>query len=192
MGTASSGDVTRLLLEWNKGKLDAREQLIPLVYQELRRLAARSMKSERGEHTLQPTALVHETYRKLIEQRRVRWQNRAHFLAVAATLMRRILVDHARRRAALRRAGHARGVSVAEDVVRITPSTVDVIALDEALTELAGFDPHQARIVELRFFAGLSMTETAEAVGVSRATVHREWSMARAWLHRRLTGERLS
>lgn len=189
MGTASSGDVTRLLLEWNKGKLDAREQLIPLVYQELRRLAARSMKSERGEHTLQSTALVHETYQKLIDQRRARWQNRAQFFAVAATLMRRILVDHARRRGALRRGGPAGKLSIAEVTPdAVGPPDVDVVALDEALTELARLDADQARIVELRFFAGLSVPETAEALGISRATVHRDWAMARAWLHQRLTG----
>src|SRR5712691_2281100 len=174
MSTAPSGDVTRLLLRWNEGTPEVREQLIALVYRELRRLAARSLKSERSGHTLQPTALVHEAYKKLIDLRRVRWQNRAHFFAVAATLMRRILVDHARRRAVVRRARDAQRLSIAETARGAALPTVDVIALDEALTELAGLDPDQARIIELRFFAGLTVAETAKAVGVSRATVLRE------------------
>ena len=184
--STGSGDVTRLLLQWSEGKREARDQLIPLVYRELRRLAVRSLKSERSDHTLQPTALVHEAYEKLVDQRQVHWKDRAHFFAASAALMRRILVDHARRRGALRRGGSAKKVSM-DGVEVATAPDVEVLALDEALTELAGFDPDQARIVELRFFAGLSLPETAEAVGVSRATVHREWAMARAWLHRRLS-----
>ncbi len=187
MSTASSGDVTGLLLRWNEGNPEARAQLIPLVYRELRRLAGRAMKSERGDQTLQPTALVHEAYQKLIDQRRVRWQNRAHFFGVAATLMRRILVDHARRRDAHRRAGEAERLLITD--AASGPSwepDIDLIALDQALSELARLDPDQARIVELRFFGGLTAVETAEAVGISRATVHREWAMARAWLHHQL------
>lgn len=189
MNTASSGDVTGLLLQWNQGKEEARERLIPLVYRELRKLANQSLKSERSEHTLQPTALVHEAYQKLVDQRRVRWRNRAHFFAVAAGLMRRILVDHARRHRAQRRGGDAQRLSISEDLVGAADSRpeVDLIALDDALLELATLDPGQARIVELRFFGGLSAEETAEAVGVSRATVQREWAMARAWLHGRLS-----
>ena len=188
MATPSTGDVTGLLLEWNQGSEEARERLIPLVYRELRRLAGRSLRSERGDHTLQATALVHEAYLKLVDQRRVRWQNRAHFFAVAAGLMRRILVDHARRHGALRRGGDAQKLPLAEEVVGApAQSDIDLISLDAALTALAALDSDQARIVELRFFGGLSVEETAEAMAVSRATVNREWSMARAWLHRRLT-----
>jgi len=187
MSTASSGDVTGLLLRWNEGNPEAREQLIPLVYEELRRLAGRAMKSERGEITLQPTALVHEAYQKLIDQRRVRWQNRAHFFAVAATLMRRILVDHARRHGVLRRAGEAEMLSITDAASGPNRKPViDLIALDRTLGELARLDPDQARIVELRFFGGLTAVETAEAMGLSRATVQREWAMARAWLHHQL------
>jgi len=183
MSAAFSGDVTGLLLQWGEGKQKVREELIRLVYRELRGLAARALKSEGGDHTLQPTALVHETYERLIDQRRVHWQNRAHFFAVAATLMRRLLVDHARRR---RRATAIEKLLVTGVAVTGIPE-IDVIALDRGLTELAELDPRQARIVELRFFAGLGVVETAEAVGVSRATVERDWAMARAWLHRRLT-----
>jgi RNA polymerase sigma factor (TIGR02999 family) len=184
---ASAGDLTGLLLQWNQGDPEARERLIPLVYKDLRSLAGRALKSEGRDQTLQPTALVHETYQKLIDQRRVRWQNRAHFFAVAATLMRRILVDHARRRAAFRRAQDARKLLITDTAAGGAGGpNVDLIALDEALTELGAFDPRQARIVELRYFAGLGLAETAEAVGVSRATVKREWVIARAWLRDRL------
>jgi RNA polymerase sigma factor (TIGR02999 family) len=183
---ADPGDVTGLLLQWNEGKEEALEQLVPLVYRELRKLAARSLRSERRGHTLQPTALVHEAYQKLIDPGRIRWQNRAHFFAVAAGIMRRILVDHARRRAALRRGGGAEKLPIAEDLEVAAAPAVDLIAVDDALNELESFDPRQARIVELRFFAGLTEAETAKAVGVSRATVQREWALARAWLYRRL------
>jgi RNA polymerase sigma factor (TIGR02999 family) len=189
MSTASSGDVTALLLRWNDQKPETRDQLVRFVYNDLRKLAARVLSSERTDHTLQPTALVHETYQKLIDQRRARWQNRAQFFAVAAMLVRRILVDHARLHRALRRGGHAGKLSIAEATSdTIDPPDVDLVALDEALTELAMLDADQARIVELRFFAGLSVPETAEALGISRATVHRDWATARAWLHQRLTG----
>jgi RNA polymerase sigma factor (TIGR02999 family) len=187
MYNASAGDLTGLLLQWNQGDPEARERLVPLVYKELRSLAGRALKSEGHDHTLQPTALVHETYQKLIDQRRVRWQNRAHFFAVAATLMRRILVDHARRRAAFRRAQVAMKLLITDTAAGgASGPNVDLIALDEALTELGAFDPRQARIVELRYFAGLGLAETAETVGVSRATVKREWVIARAWLRDRL------
>jgi RNA polymerase sigma factor (TIGR02999 family) len=184
-----TSNVTGLLLRWNQGVEEAREQLIPLVYSELRKLAARSLRGERAGHTLQPTALVHEAYQKLIDQRSVEWQNRAHFYGVAAGLMRRILVDHARRRNARRRGGGAEKVPDVEDAAgAVGPRDVDLVALDHALLELASFDPQQARIVELRYFGGLSLEETAEAAGISRATVHREWTLARAWLRQRLTG----
>lgn len=182
------GDVTLLLLEWNRGDAEAREKLIPLVYCELRRLAGRSLRGERGDHTLQPTALVHEAYLKLIDQRRVRWRNRAHFFAVAAGLMRRILVDHARRRNAQKRGAGVARVSADETAAVPWARDVDVLDLDRALTELSGFDPEQGHVVEMRFFGGLSIEETAEALGRSKATVNRDWSMAKAWLHQRLAG----
>jgi RNA polymerase sigma factor (TIGR02999 family) len=186
---AEPGDVTGLLLEWSAGSEAARSKLVPLVYRELRRRARHALGSERSDHTLQPTALVHETYQRLVDQRRVQWQNRAHFFAVAAGLMRRILVDHARRRAALRRGGGARRIALSEADAPAVAAEVEVLAVDEALAQLAALDPDQARIVELRFFGGLTVEETAEVVGVSRATVHRDWAMARAWLRQRLGGE---
>ena len=188
MGSAHEADVTGLLLDLSNGFAGAREQLIPLVYEELRRMAARSFQAERSDHTLQPTALVHEVYSRLVDQQRVEWKSRAHFFGVAATLMRRVLVDHARKHRALRRGGGLDKLELegaAEAGVK--GPDVDIIALDDALNELAALDPEQARIVELRFFSGLSVEETAEAVGRSRATVHRDWAMARAFLHQRLT-----
>jgi RNA polymerase sigma-70 factor, ECF subfamily len=180
------GDVTRLLLQWNEGKEEALDRLLPLVYRQLRGIAARSLRSERAGHTLQPTALVNEAYLKLVGAGDVRWQDRRHFFAVAAALMRRILVDHARRRAALRRGGRMeKGADAAAVAPGMRPET-DVIAVDRLLTELATFDARQARLVELRFFAGLTEQETAEALGISRATTQREWRVARAWLYRRL------
>ena len=180
-------DVTQLLLEWNQGSEAARAALITLVHWELRKLARRVLRSESAGHTLQPTALVHEAYLKLVDQRKVRWRDRAHFYAVAAGLMRRILVDSVRRRHALRRGGEARRVPLGDDVQDPAERDErDVIAVDQALTELARLDPGLARLVELRYFGGLSVEETAEAVGMSRASVHRDWAMARAWLHRRL------
>lgn len=186
MTAPSPGDVTLLLLEWNRGDAEAREKLIPLVYRELRRLAGSSLRGERGDHTLQPTALVHEAYLKLVDQRRVRWRNRAHFFAVASALMRRILVDHARRRNAQKRGAGVARVSADENAAVPWAHDVDVLDLDQALTELSGLDPDQGRVVELRFFGGLSIEETAEATGRSKATVNRDWSMAKAWLHQRL------
>ncbi len=184
------GDVTDLLLQWNEGSEVAREKLIPLVYQELRKRAARALGSERCDHTLQPTALVHETYQKLVDQRRVHWRNRAHFYAVAAGLMRRVLVDGARRHRSLRRGGGAPKVSLAEVELSCgEQADLEVIAVDEALTDLTALDPDQAHIVELRFFGGLSVEETAEVMGLSRATVNRDWAMARAWLRQRLAAD---
>jgi RNA polymerase sigma factor (TIGR02999 family) len=177
-------DVTALLLEWSAGSEDARQTLVPILYRELRKLAARAMRAERRDHTLQPTALLHETWIKLVDQRRVQWRSRAHFFGVAAGLMRRILVDHARRRGAQRRQGDQK-ITLPEELAA-PQAQVDMVALDDALQKLALVDEKQARIVELRFFGGLSLEETAEAVGVSRATVCREWDMAKAWLHSRL------
>ena len=184
----ATGDVTALLRAWDQGQIEARDELIGLVYRELRRIASRSLASERGDHTLQPTALVHEAYERLADLRTAPFRDRAHFFGVAAGLMRRILVDHARRRRALRRGGSAEKVQLNANLVGGASGAdeVDVIALDVALDELAELDRSQARVVELRFFAGLGPGEIAEATGVSRATVHRQWTMARAWLHRRL------
>jgi RNA polymerase sigma factor (TIGR02999 family) len=183
-----SSDVTALLRAWDQGRSAARDELIGLVYRELRRIAARSLASERRDHTLQPTALVHEAYERLAGLRTASFRDRTHFFAVAAGLMRRILVDHARRRRALRRGGSAEMVQLDENQVggAAGGDEVDLIALDGALNELAELDSSQARVVELRFFAGLGPNEIAEAMGVSRATVHRQWTMARAWLHRQL------
>jgi RNA polymerase sigma-70 factor (ECF subfamily) len=188
---SSSGtelDVTALLLAVSKGELKAREELIPLVYNQLKNLARGQLRREREGHTLEPTALVHEVYQRLVDQERVEWKSRAHFFAVAAVLMRRVLVDYARKTTAQRRGGEAQKIALTEDMVAAPGGlNVDVLALDAALEELTTFDADQARIVELRFFGGLSVEETAEAVGVSRATVTRDWAMARAWLHDKLT-----
>lgn len=183
-------DVTALLKAWERGDAGARERLIPIVYDELRRVAARSLAFERDLPTLQPTALVHETYLKLVDQRSAKWQDRTHFFSVAARLMRRILVDRARERKAEKRGGGAprEAVSSALEVVAAPARDVELLALDEALADLAALDPRQAEVVELRYFGGLSLDETAAALGISAATVSREWSMARAWLFARLSG----
>ena len=183
--------VTRLLGEIRQGRAGAAGEVLPLVYGELRAIADRYMRRERAGHTLQATVLVHDAFLKLVDQTRVQWQDRAHFFAVASQAMRRILVDHARARRAGKRGAGAEHVPAADTVVLAHEpalSPEDLLALDTALTELAAFDAHQARIVELRYFGGLSIEETAEALGISPATVKREWAMARAWLHRRLTG----
>lgn len=185
---ASSPDVTQLLLAWGTGDAAAGERLLPAVYAELRRQAARAMRREEREYTLQATALVHEAYLRLIDQRRVVWRNRAHFFGVAAQLMRRILVDHARGRRAAKRGGGLQQLALGDaDAATTGHEGVDVIALHEALERLAVLDPAQARIVELRYFGGLNIDETAEALDVSPATVKREWAIARAWLQRELS-----
>ena len=182
-----TGDITVLLLAWRDGDESARSRLTEAVYGELRRVAQRHLRRERPEHSLTPTALVHETYLKLIDQRRVKWENRAQFFAIAARLMRRILVDHARARAATKRAA---GPSLALDQVDIGAPAVDVniLALDAALRELADLDERQGRLVELRFFAGLTVEETATVLDVAPITVKRDWALARAWLFRALQG----
>lgn len=188
MSRGTDLDVTGLLLALSKGEPKAREELIPLVYNELKNLARGQLRGERDGHTLEPTALVHEVYQRLIDQARVEWKSRAHFYAVAAVLMRRVLVDYARKTTAQRRGGGAQKIALTEEIAAAPGGlNVDVLALDAALEELVTFDADQARIVELRFFGGLSVEETAEAVGVSRATVMRDWAMARAWLHEKLT-----
>ncbi len=185
--SADQGVVTGLLRAWGKGDLLAREELLPLVYEELRRRAAAYLRRERADHTLQPTALVHEAYLRLVGQQRVAWQNRAHFLGVAAQMMRRILVDHARAQHRRKRPGAALRVPLDERVGRTEPPDCNLLLLDEALGELAAIDPRQGQIVELRYFGGLSEEEVAEVIAVSRSTVTREWQTARAWLYRRIT-----
>ncbi len=182
-------EVTQLLVKWGEGDADALDRLFPLVYGELRRQARRHLRRERVGHTLQATALIHEAYVRLVDQRSVRWQNRAHFFAISAQLMRRILVDHSRGRHRAKRGGSAARVPL-EDVLLVAAGQldVDVLALDEALTRLAALEPRQAQVVELRFFGGLSIEETAAALGVSPATVKNDWNFAKAWLRREMSG----
>jgi RNA polymerase sigma-70 factor (ECF subfamily) len=176
-----------LLAAWNRGEPDALDSLMPLVLEELRALAARHMRGERANHTLQATALVNEAYLRLIELRHVRWQNRAHFMAMAARLMRRILVDAARARGYQKRGGGVARVPFTEDlVITSEPGSPDLVALDDALTTLATLDRRKVQVVELRFFGGLTLDETADALGISRDTVKRDWKMARLWLLREL------
>ena len=179
--------VTELLLAWGRGDRSALDDLVPIVHQELRRLARLQMRGERDNHTLQTTALVNEAYLRLTDLTRMQWRDRAHFFAMAATLMRRVLVDHARERARDKRGG---GVvfTALEDEPMAAPSSIDALALDEALDRLAAIDPLHARIVELRYFAGLTIEETSEALRISPATVKREWTWARAWLYHELGG----
>jgi RNA polymerase sigma factor (TIGR02999 family) len=183
---ASSQRVSKLLLNWGQGDQGAREALIPLVYDELRRLARRYLRRERPDHTLQSAALVNEAYLRLIRQEHPQWQNRAHFFGVAAQLMRHILVDHARNRAAAKRGAGAPRLTLDPDIALPRERDVDLIALDDALNQLAALDPQQSRLVELRFFGGLSIEETSVVLGVSPATVKREWATARAWLQREM------
>jgi RNA polymerase sigma factor (TIGR02999 family) len=181
-------EVTRLLQQWRVGRQDALEELLPAIYGELRRLAGAYLRRERPDHTLQATALVHEAFLKLVDQRDVQWQNRAHFFGIAAQLMRRILVDHARAHGATKRGSGERPLSLDEAVI-ISPGTdVDLLALDMALTRLAAVDPQHARVVELRFFGGLTIDETAEVLQISPATVGRDWTLAKAWLYAALGG----
>jgi len=179
--------VSRLLADWSKEDPAARDALVALVYKELQRLAHHYMQGERANHTLQTTALVNEAYLRLTDLTRMQWRDRAHFFAMAATLMRRVLVDHARDRARDKRGG---GVvfTVLDDAPMAASSSIDALALDEALDRLAAIDPQHARIVELRYFAGLTIEETSEALRISPATVKREWTFARAWLHHQLSG----
>jgi RNA polymerase sigma factor (TIGR02999 family) len=181
----SPGEVTGLLRAWRNGDAQALEKLIPLVYDSLHRIAQAQLRRERPGHTLQPSAVVNETYLKLVESPAADLQNRVHFFAVAARAMRQILVDHARRRAAQKRGGG--DLSRIETEVMTLPRDTDVIAVDHALERLAALDAEQARVVELRFFAGLTLEEAASALQISRATVHRKWIVARAWLHRELS-----
>lgn len=186
MTNTSSQGITRLLTDWCAGDQAALEQLAALIYDELRRLAHRRLLHERPGHTLQTTALVNEAYMLLIDQHEVSWQNRAHFFAVAARLMRRILVDYARSRHYAKRAGEERKVGLEEAAEVSADSGAELIAVDDALESLAVFDERKSRVVELRFFGGLTIEETAEALQISHATVEREWTAARAWLYREL------
>ncbi|HEY2796416.1 MAG TPA: sigma-70 family RNA polymerase sigma factor [Thermoanaerobaculia bacterium] len=189
MTEAAPPAVTALLQEWSRGDSGALERLTPIVYEELRRIAAGYMRKERPGHTLQATALVNEAYVRLIGQKRVSWQNRAHFFGIAAQLMRRVLIDHARRRQAEKRGADRLRVSTDAEIASGPDLDFDMLAIDGALTRLERLDPPQARIVELRFFGGLTVEETAEVVGISTATVKREWRTARVWLRREVGAE---
>lgn len=180
--------VSALLQAWGRGDIRARDELAPLVYAELRRRAAAYLRRERPDHTLQPTALVHEAYLRLVGQERVAWQNRAQFFGIAAQMMRRVLIDHARAHQAAKRPHGAWRVVVEEQHAIAAPPDCELMLLDQALTELSALDPRQAKIVELRYFGGMSEQEVAEVLQVSRSTVTREWQSARAWLYRRITG----
>ncbi|MFQ5805046.1 MAG: sigma-70 family RNA polymerase sigma factor [Phycisphaerae bacterium] len=186
MATPAPGNVTQLLREFGAGDQEALNKLMPQVYAELRTLAGRALRRERRDHTLGATALVHEAYLRLVDQRDVQWQHRAHFFGVAAQLMRRILVDHARKRGAAKRGGARGKVALDDSAMAAGARSVDLTALDEALTRLAEFDPQQNRIVELRFFGGLTIEETAKVLGISPATIKREWTVAKAWLRREI------
>jgi RNA polymerase sigma-70 factor, ECF subfamily len=182
LNSPSHADITILLAEVTKGNKDAVSKLVPLVYDEMRQLAGRYMRRERSNHTLQPTALVHEAYLKLVEQRSD-WQSRAHFFAVAAQVMRHILVDHARGHGRAKRGGAQKAVTLDEALVFTEEKSAELLAIDEAMQRLAKLDPRQSKVVELRFFGGLTVEETAEALAISPITVKRDWNLARAWLY---------
>ncbi|HTQ57391.1 MAG TPA: sigma-70 family RNA polymerase sigma factor [Bryobacteraceae bacterium] len=182
----ASDPVTQLLLQASGGNRAAVDALTPLVYQELKRIAGGQLRNERPGHTLQATALVHEAYLKLVDQREVAWQNRAHFFGIASQIMRRIVLDYAKQRLRDKRGGRMHKTTLDEALVVSEDRASSLVMIDEALTRLEQLDARQARIVEMRFFAGLSVEETAEAMGISAPTVKREWAMARAWLHREL------
>lgn len=183
----SGGDVSLLLRAWSEGDQGALDKLTPIVYEELRRLARRYMRGERPGHSLQATALVNEAYTRLVDYKRMRWQNRAHFFAVSAQLMRRILVEHARRHN-LKRGGEVQHVSLEETAVVCGGPDADLVALDDAMNALSQLDPRKVQVVEMRFFGGLSVEETAEVLKVSPMTIKRDWRAARTWLYRELTG----
>ena len=184
----SASRVTRLLLDWSDGDERARDEVLPLVYDELRRLAALYLLRERHDHTLQPTALVHEAYLRLVDQRQVNWRNRAQFVGLAAVMMRRILVNYARDRAAGKRGGDLQKVPLSDADAPGRPQDVDVIVLHDALDQLSAIDPRKSRIVELKFFGGLTTNEIAEVLRLSPATIERDWSFARAWLYDAISG----
>jgi RNA polymerase sigma-70 factor (ECF subfamily) len=183
----SPQQVTQLLVAWGGGDRAALDELMPLVYGELRRLAHRCMKRERPGHTMQTSGLVNEAYLRLVDQKNINWQGRAHFFGIAARLMRQVLVDYARRRRYAKRGDDARRVPLDEAMIVSKERAADVVALDDALKSLAEIDPRQSQIVELRFFGGLSIEETAEVLAVSPGTVMRDWTLAKAWLHKAIT-----
>ncbi len=185
---AEDDNITQLLLAWNGGSQEALDKLMPLVYEELHRQAARFLRKERSDHTLQTTGLIHEAYLKLVKQREVNWESRTHFFAIAANLMRRILVDYARSKKRDKRGGDIVKLPLEEaELVAVKEKGIDLMALDEALTRLEKIDERQARIIELRYFGDLTLEETAKVLGISRTTVAEDWAMAKAWLHRELT-----
>lgn len=186
----STQNITQVLRELSEGRDTAPAKLMPLVYAELRKLAQAYLQEERADHTLQATALVHEAYIRLVDWQNVSWQNRAHFFALAAQVMRRILVDHAREKGAQKRGGGMTKLSLAEAASFAQQKEVDLVVLDDALEELTEFDAVQSRIVELRFFGGLTIEETAEAMKISPATVKREWTLAKAWLHKKIVRQK--
>ena len=189
MAAPATNEITHMLRDWGSGDTDALERLTPLVYQELHRLARGYMLNERPGHTLQTTALINEAFIRLIDWKNVEWQNRAHFFGMASRVMRQILVDYARKKNYAKRGGGAVQVSLADSLMPIIGKNEELIALDEALNDLEELDPRKCRVVELKFFGGMSIEETAEVLKTSPRTVKRDWSLARAWLHRRLVAE---
>lgn len=181
-------EFTQLLIDWRNGDKDALDRMTPLLYEELRRLARHYLAAERPDHTLQPTALVHEAYLRLVDQHAVNWQNRAHFLGVAASMMRRILINHARAGQAAKREGYTQAIALEDALGVFTHPQIDLLELNRALQQLADMDPQQGRVVELRYFGGLTIEETAEVMGISAATVKREWGTARLWLLQKMEG----
>ncbi len=189
METGGQKNISLILKDWSSGRREAVDELMPVIYDELKKIAAQYLRKERPEHTLQPTELAHEAYLKLIDISNVNWQDRAHFFAVSAQVIRRILVDHARAKATDKRGGAAERIVFDEAVSFSEEQDTDLLALDEALKELAKFDDQQSRIVEMRFFGGLTIEETAEVLKISPATIKREWTLAKAWLHKTLSGK---
>jgi len=192
VGQTSTNEITKLLQEWQGGDGAALDALVPVVYKELRRLAHYELRKERPDHTLQSTALVHEAYFRLVGRDLPQWEGRTHFFAIAAKLMRQILVDYARRRRASKRGSGVCMLTLDDAMAMPQGKDVDVVAVDDALNTLAEVDPRQSRVVELRFFAGLSLEETSEAMGIATATVQRDWTAARAWLHREISRRPIS
>ena len=188
MTQTSTHEVTQLLIEWSNGDKAALDKLMPLIHDELRRLAHHYMSRERGDHTLQTTALVNEAYLRLAGQQKIEWQSRAHFFAVTAQVMRHVLIDHARRRHYIKHGGALQQVSLEDAAMMSQQRAAELVALDEALNELAQLDPRKSRVVELRYFGGLSLEETAEVLEVSLMTVRRDWRAAKAWLYKAVTG----
>ncbi len=190
MSQTSTQDLTQMLIQLSEGKTQVVDDILPLIYDELRRLAGNYLRRERSDHTLQPTALVHEAYLKLVDQTQVKWQNRAHFFGIAANIMRRILVDYARQHRADKRGGAAEKLPLEEEILIVSEGkSAELLALDEALENLSKIDSQKSKIVELRYFGGLSVEETAEVLGVSEVTVKRHWRMAKAWLYGQLSNE---